>query len=110
MQILHLDNNHPYLHQGLEKLGYINHFDFKSSKKEIENEISNYVGIILRSRFEIDKSFIDKGTNLKFIARVGSGLENIDIEYAKKRNIKVFSSPKGNSGAVAEHALSLIHI
>ena len=108
MQILHLDSNHPYLHEGLEKLGYTNHFDFESSKKEIENEISNYVGIILRSRFEIDKSFIDKGTNLKFIARVGSGLENIDIEYAKKRNIKVFSSPKGNSGAVAEHAIGML--
>ena len=80
MKILHLDSTHSYLYQELEKLGFTNKFDFESSKDQIENKISSYDGIIIRSRIPIDKSLINKATNLKFIARVGSGTENIDIE------------------------------
>ena len=64
--------------------------------------------IIIRSRIPIDKVLIDKATNLKFIARVGSGIENIDIKHAKKNNIKIISSPEGNSNAVGEHALGML--
>ena len=70
--------------------------------------IKNYDGLILRSRFKIDKEFIDKAINLKFIARVGSGIENIDSKYAKTKNIEVISSPEGNSNAVGEHAMGLL--
>ena len=66
-----------------------NCFDFDSSKKEIENKLEKYHGIILRSRITIDKVFLDKGINLKFIARVGSGTENIDVVYANKKLIKM---------------------
>ena len=108
MKILHLDNTHPYLSNELNKLGFDNFFDFKSSKKEIENKLFIYDGIIIRSRIPIDKVLIDKATNLKFIARVGSGIENIDIKHAKKNNIKIISSPEGNSNAVGEHALGML--
>ena len=108
MKILHLDSTHSYLSNELEKLGFTNHFDFKSAKKKIENLIFPYCGIIIRSRIIIDKSLIDKAVNLKFIARFGSGLENIDLDYANTKNIKIISAPEGNSNAVGEHALGML--
>ena len=107
-KILHLDENHELLKNELEKLGFKNYFDLISTKKEIENKIWEYQGIILRSRIEIDKRFIDSCKNLKFIARVGSGLENIDTDYAKKKNIEIISAAEGNANAVGEHALGML--
>ena len=77
-------------------------------KKEIENKLEKYHGIILRSRITIDKVFLDKGINLKFIARVGSGTENIDVVYANKKLIKIISAGEANANAVSEHALGMI--
>ena len=108
MKILHIDSNHPSLIPMLIKNGHVNHADFISSKHDIGLVIKNYDGLILRSRFKIDKEFIDKAINLKFIARVGSGIENIDSKYAKTKNIEVISSPEGNSNAVGEHAMGLL--
>ena len=107
-KIIHLDENHELLKNELEKLGFKNYFDLISTKKEIENKIWEYQGIILRSRIEIDKRFIDSCKNLKFIARVGSGLENIDTDYAKKKNIEIISAAEGNANAVGEHALGML--
>ena len=107
-KILHLDENHELLKNELEKLGFKNYFDLISTKKEIENKIWEYQGIILRSRIEIDKRFIDSCKNLKFIARVGSGLENIDTDNAKKKNIEIISAAEGNANAVGEHALGML--
>jgi len=67
MKILHLDTNHELLIEQLEKVGFENQEDYKSSKEEIENKIALYDGIILRSRFKIDRSFLDKATNLNFL-------------------------------------------
>ena len=108
MKILHVDSNHPTLIPMLIKNGHVNHTDFISSKHDIGLIIKNYDGLILRSRFKIDKEFIDKAINLKFIARVGYGIENIDSKYAKTKNIEVISSPEGNSNAVGEHAMGLL--
>ncbi len=108
MKILHIDSNHPTLISTLKNNGYINDLDISSSKEEIIKIIKDYDGLILRSRFKIDKDFIDNASNLKFIARVGSGLENIDYNYAKSKNIEVISSPEGNSNAVGEHAMGLL--
>ena len=108
MKILHIDSNHPTLISTLKNNGYINDLDISSSKEEIIKIIKDYDGLILRSRFIIDKDFIDNASNLKFIARVGSGLENIDCNYAKSKNIEVISSPEGNSNAVGEHAMGLL--
>jgi len=108
IRILHIDSNHPVLWQQLEDAGFENHADFKSSKEEIEAKIANYNGIVIRSRFKIDKTFLDQATNLKFIARVGAGLESIDCEYAETKGIHLIAAPEGNRNAVAEHSLGVI--
>lgn len=108
MKILHLDSNHPILLETLEREGFINEMDFTSPKEVVESKIRDYDGIIIRSRFKIDKSFLDKATHLKFIARVGAGLESIDCEYATQKNIELISAPEGNRNAVGEHALGML--
>jgi phosphoglycerate dehydrogenase-like enzyme/predicted enzyme related to lactoylglutathione lyase len=108
MKILIIDHNHPSLKSGLENLGCTCEEAYKSSKKEIEGIIHDFQGIVIRSRIEIDKSFIDKASNLKFIARVGSGLDSIDVAYAQKKGISLISAPEGNRNAVGEHALGMI--
>ena len=94
--------------QGLQDLGCINETDFSSSKEEIESKIHEYHGIVIRSRFKIDKHFLEKATNLQFIARVGAGLESIDCDYATSKNITLIAAPEGNRNAVAEHTLGMI--
>lgn len=108
IKILHIDGNHPLLWEQLQEAGFHNEADFSSSKEAIEDKIQEYHGIVIRSRFKIDKNFIDKATNLQFIARVGAGLESIDCEYATTRNIALIAAPEGNRNAVAEHALGMI--
>ena len=106
MKILHLDTTHPFLEKELEKIGFENHFDFDSLKSDLN--LYDYFGIIIRSRISIDKDFINKCKNLKFIARIGSGTENIDVDYAKQKGIQIISTPEGNSNAVGEHALGML--
>ncbi|WP_430410500.1 2-hydroxyacid dehydrogenase [Kordia sp.] len=108
MKILHLDENHPLLISQLAELGHTNHEDYSSSKTEIEAKIHEYDGFIIRSRFKIDAEFLAKATNLKFIGRVGAGLENIDCDFATTQGIKLISAPEGNRNAVGEHALGMI--
>lgn len=108
MKILHLDSNHPLLLNQLNDLGFQNDEDYTSSKQEIEAKIHLYDGFIIRSRFSIDKAFLDKATNLKFIGRVGAGLENIDCEYAASKNIALIAAPEGNKNAVGEHSLAML--
>jgi D-3-phosphoglycerate dehydrogenase len=108
VHILHIDSNHPLLWKQLEQAGFVNHEDFTSSKADIEAKIHNYQGIVIRSRFKIDQTFLDKATNLQFIARVGAGLESIDCEYAQSKNIALIAAPEGNRNAVAEHSLGMI--
>ena len=107
-KILHIDSNHPILWGQLEEAGFENHADFKSSKEEIEAKIQDYNGIVIRSRFKIDKVFLDKAVNLQFIARVGAGLESIDCEYAESKGVSLIAAPEGNRNAVAEHTLGVI--
>ena len=108
MKILHLDKNHPLLITQLDTLGFENFEDYKSSKALIEEKITDYNGIVIRSRFKIDQQFLDKATNLKFIARVGAGLESIDCEYAIAKGIALFSAPEGNRNALGEHTLGML--
>ncbi len=108
MKILHLDTNHPLLIEQLNALGFQNDEDYTSSKAKIEAKIDNYDGFIIRSRFSIDKHFLDKAKSLKFIGRVGAGLENIDVEYALQKKIHLIAAPEGNRNAVGEHSLGMI--
>ena len=108
MFLLHLDKNHDYLISKLDEIGFKNDIDLISSKTEIEKKIHKYSGLILRSRIPIDDTFIKKAANLKFIARVGSGLENIDVQSAKNNNIEVISAGEANANAVGEHIFGLL--
>lgn len=108
MIILHADTNHPTL---MRKLGEAGHHNIEGYEQSREVTLQNqhlYDGIVIRSRYKIDREFIDAAPNLKFIARVGAGLESIDVEYAEKHGIKLFSAPEGNSNAVGEHSLGML--
>jgi len=108
MKILHLDTNHPLLIEQFNALGFENIEEYKAAKSEVEKSIHLYDGLIIRSRFTIDKSFLDKAQNLKFIGRLGSGLENIDVDYARDKGIFLAAAPEGNRNAVGEHSLGLL--
>lgn len=108
MKILHLDTNHPILIEKLTKAGFTNDENYTSSEREIKRVISNYDGIVIRSRFNIDRNFLDAASQLKFIARVGAGLESIDEKYAQERGVSLISAPEGNRNAVGEHTLGMI--
>lgn len=108
IKILHLDSNHPLLWQQLEEAGFNNEADYTSTKEEVEAKIQNYHGIVIRSRFKIDRTFLDKAKNLQFIARVGAGLESIDCDYAISKGIHLIAAPEGNKNAVGEHALGML--
>ncbi len=108
MNILHLDTNHPLLLKMLEDAGFSNEENYTASKVEIESIISKYQGIVIRSRFNIDKQFLDAAKNLKFIARVGAGLESIETDYAETLGIKLIAAPEGNRNAVGEHTLGML--
>ena len=94
MKVLHLDTNHPLLMDEFSKLGFENHEDYSSSKAEVQKKIKAYDGIVIRSRFPIDSAFLDAATNLKFIGRVGAGLENIDLRHAKQKGFSWPMHPK----------------
>ncbi|WP_185868819.1 NAD(P)-dependent oxidoreductase [Blattabacterium cuenoti] len=105
-RILILEKNCSFIIQKLKKKGFICDENYYDSTDKIN--LSLYDGIILRSRLKIDNEFIKKAINLKFIARIGSGIENIDKYYAFKRGITLISSPEGNKDSVAEHAIGML--
>lgn len=108
MKVLHLDVNHPLIIEQFAAQGFQNYEDYTSSKEEVEKKIANYDGIIIRSRFTLDQQFLERATNLKFIGRLGAGLENIDTRYAKEKGIFLAAAPEGNRNAVGEHTLGMI--
>ncbi|MFD1314018.1 2-hydroxyacid dehydrogenase [Namhaeicola litoreus] len=108
MKVLLLDTNHERIKEGLTQLNFEFDEDYHSTKQEIEDRIHLYDGIVIRSRFKIDQSFLEKAKNLKFIGRVGAGLENIDLNYAEQQNIHLIAAPEGNRNAVGEQALGMI--
>lgn len=108
MKVLHLDVNHPLIIEQFNALGFQNDEDYTSTKEEIEKKIGDYDGVIIRSRFTIDEAFLDKAVNLKFIGRLGAGLENIDTDHAKRLGIFLAAAPEGNRNAVGEHALGML--
>ena len=108
MKILLIDTIHPAFNRIVEKKGFLCEDGSSLSVEEIIECIHTYTGMVIRSRFDIDKRFIDAATQLKFIARAGAGMENINVEYAKSKGIRCINSPEGNRNAVAEHALGML--
>lgn len=108
MKILLLDKNHPLITEQLLAKNFVLEEDFTSSYDEVCEKIHQYDGVIIRSRIPLDAHFLTKGKNLKFIARVGAGMENIDIPVAEKLGIKLINSPEGNRDSVAEHVVGML--
>ncbi len=107
-KVLISDGVHPLLIEGLEADGY--HCDYlpKISLEEVRNRVEAYTGLIINSKIIMDRAFIDQAKNLKFVGRLGSGMEIVDIPYAESKGIAVLKSPEGNRNAVAEHALGML--
>jgi len=107
-KVLFLDTVHPVLEEKLTADGYVCEHDYTCSVEELKEKINNYTGLVLRSRLIIDEDILCKAGTLSFIARSGSGLENIDAVYAKQKGIHCFNSPEGNRDAVGEHAVGML--
>ena len=107
-KILFIDNTHPILKDKLEQLGFVCDYFSGMEINDFERIIQNYTGLIIRSKIKIDIDFIDMASNLKFIGRVGAGMENIDFDYAALKGIKCINAPEGNRDAVGEHAVGML--
>lgn len=107
-KILLIDQPHPFLEQRLTELNFECIPFYQNSKEEIFAVLPECFGVVIRSRFQVDRAFLDRGCQLAFVAREGVGLEHIDTEYAELKGIKVLYSPEGSRDTVAEHALGLL--
>ena len=108
MRVLQIDKNHPLIAQQLADKGFVVDEDHQSSYKEILDKIHQYEGVIIRSRIPLDEPFLRKASHLKFIARVGAGMENIQVQVAEELGITLINSPEGNRDSVAEHVLGML--
>ena len=107
-KILITDEVHPLLPEGLEQMGFEVHYRPKIKPEEVLENINRYEGLVINSKVYVGQEMIDRAGLLKFVCRAGSGLEVIDLEYAKLKNINAFNSPEGNRNAVAEFALGAL--
>jgi D-3-phosphoglycerate dehydrogenase len=107
-KVIFLDTVHSCLEDALTEHGFLCIHRYKENISELSEELQDAFGIVLRSRLSIDLAFLNQAPQLKFVARSGSGLENIDVQECNNRGIEVISSPEGNADAVGEHCLGLL--
>lgn len=108
MNILIVDDIHPVFIEQAEALGY--HCDYQPTIKPDEAYaiLGNYEGIVIRSKFLVDKKVLDLSTKLRFICRAGAGMDNIDEHYAIQKGIILINAPEGNRDAVGEHTIGML--
>jgi len=106
--ILIVDDIHPIFMERAEALGYT--CDYQPLIKPVEamEIIGNYAGLVIRSKFNVDRKVIDAASNLRFVCRAGAGMDNIDEAYAAEKNIQLINAPEGNMDAVGEHAVGML--
>lgn len=107
-KILITDDVHPVLIEKLTADGYTVDYRPEITPEEVLAVIADYTGLIVNSKVYVGKEMMDRATKLKFVCRAGSGLEVIDLEYAKTKGVAAFNSPEGNRNAVSEHALGML--
>ena len=107
-KILFIDSVHPVLMGDFIDMGFKCDYFPEYKKEDYEKIIHKYFGVIIRSKIKLNKNILEKANQLKFIGRVGAGLENIDVEFAEKKGIKCFNSPEGSRDAVGEHTVGMI--
>jgi D-3-phosphoglycerate dehydrogenase len=108
MRVLFADPNHPVLHETLTAAGLECDLYWNKTTDELRGMLPLYDGLVIRSRFKLTKEILDTCDRLKCIGRVGAGMENIDVEYARSKNIISLCVPEGNRDAVGEHALGML--
>lgn len=107
-KILIIDDMHPSLMLGLEENKIQFTYEPKLSKAEVLELLPDYTGLVVRSKLFIDRTILDAGTKLLFVARAGSGMDNIDLEATNERGIACINAPEANRDAVSEHALAML--
>ena len=107
-KVIFIDSVHPILFERLEKAGYECDWKDQLSRSEILSILPEYSGAVIRSKFKFDKEVFDAAPQLKWIARSGAGMENIDQNYAATKGVVCYNSPEGNRDAVAEHCLAML--
>ena len=107
MKVLMLDSAHPRLKAGLEEMGFRVSEDYRHTADQLR-DLDTYGGLIIRSRLAVNRKLLQSMPQLRFIGRVGAGLENIDLDYCIKRGIQVLNAPEGNRNAVGEQALAML--
>jgi D-3-phosphoglycerate dehydrogenase / 2-oxoglutarate reductase len=107
-QVLVTDDVHEVLMDGLKGLGFKMDYQPNITNEAVHRIIGDYEGLIINSKIMVDKALLDDGTRLRFVGRVGSGMEIVDKVYAAEKGVAVLSSPEGNRNAVAEHALGML--
>ena len=106
--ILIVDRVHPYLSEQLQARGFDCTTNLSETYEQFRARPDNLFGLVIRSRFVVDRALLDTKPSLRFIVRIGAGVENIDVAYAESRGVRVISTPEGNANAVAEHCLGLL--
>lgn len=107
-KVIFIDRVHPILFDLLEQAAYDCEWRDQLSREEVLEQLPNYQGAVIRSKFKFDQSVFDAAPNLKWIARSGAGMENIDLKIAEQRGVRCFNSPEGNRDAVAEHCVGML--
>lgn len=106
--ILIVDDVHPIFMKQAEAKGYTCDYRPTIKTEEAIQIIGDYAGLVIRSKFQVDKKVLDTATNLQFVCRAGAGMDNIDEAYAAQKGIHLINAPEGNSDAVGEHAIGLL--
>ena len=106
--VLFVDQVHPFLKENLEKIGYQCVVKPGLDREDLLGLLPGLTGIIVRSRFRLGPEELSLANSLRFVGRVGSGLENIDVDYASGRGIACLNSPEGNRDSVGEHAVGML--
>lgn len=107
-KILIVDDLHPAFKLAAEDLGFEVDDLPLIKKEEVLEILPNYIGLAIRTKFRVDEEVMNAAPNLKFVARAGAGMDNIDVAIADKRNIQLINAPEGNCDAVGEHAIGLL--
>ncbi len=98
----------PGFIEKIQELGFHTEYFASMDTAALLPVVHLYHGIVVNTAMHLDKNMLDKASRLKYILRPGSGLDNVDVEYAQRKNIAVFNSPEGNKDAVGEHAVALL--
>ncbi|HEY5326751.1 MAG TPA: 2-hydroxyacid dehydrogenase [Mucilaginibacter sp.] len=106
--ILIVDDIHPIFMEQADNMGYLCDYRPLIKPDEALQIIANYTGLVMRSKFKLNRQYLDAALNLRFVCRAGAGMDNIDEAYAAAKGITMINAPEGNADAVGEHAVGLL--